>query len=77
MSEEKPSSAEAMGGKEEIKKKVKIIEAIHQEYIKKLDGFRKKQDQIITDFIKELKNKKAETKKKSLFRRFLDKIFRK
>ena len=61
--------------KEEIKKKAKTIEVIHQEYLQKLNELRKRQDQIIADFTKELENKKAEAKKKSWFRRFLDKVF--
>ena len=62
--------------KEEIKQKARTIETIHQEYLQKLDELRKRQNQIIANFTKELENKKAATKK-SAFRRFLDKIFKK
>lgn len=61
--------------REEIKEKAKTIEAIHQEYLRELDKLRKRQDQIIADFTKELENKKVAAKK-GWFRRFLDKILK-
>jgi F0F1-type ATP synthase membrane subunit b/b' len=52
--------------KKEIKKRAKTIEDIYQRYLNKLTELKKKQDEIINQFIKELEKKKIEEIRKTL-----------
>lgn len=52
--------------KKEIQKRVKKIDAVYQEYLKKLSELKKKQAKIIDKFIKELEKRKMEEIKKIL-----------
>lgn len=45
---------------DQIKEKAEKIEKIYQEYIGKIEELRKKQSQIINDFIKKLEEAKIE-----------------
>ena len=52
--------------KKGVRERVQTIEAIYQEYLAKLDGLRKKQFQIIDEFIKKIEERKIEEIKKEL-----------
>ncbi len=52
--------------KKEIQNRVKDIEIIYQKYVARLSELKKKQSEIINQFIKELEQKKIEEIKKSL-----------
>lgn len=52
--------------KREVRKRAKEIEAIYNEYLAKLAVLKKKQTEIVNQFIKKLEQKKIEEIRKSL-----------
>lgn len=55
-----------MSKKNDLEKKKKEIEAIHQEYLNKLKELKLEQGEVVSDFIQELENKKIKEYKDNL-----------